>query len=405
MKIVIVVPWFPSSLEGSIESQQGIFEYRQLMKLAKRGNEFKVISIKWRGQCDYEFITDNIEVYRISSAFTFPKIRYPVPKFITFSRKIKQVYRNWNPDLIIYSHMIYLTTLPIFWLKKPLSVPSIVTTDAFPGISWFWGNKIVDGIGYLYSMLIGRRIFPLADGVQLMSSKLSEYAEKLNISRSKIFDVPRGVDTELFRPINDQGRLRSELGTREDDIVVLYVGRLDLVKGVTYLLQASKRVLPKRDNLKFLIVGDGSLRREFERFAQSLLPNIIFTGWRNDIPRLMNIADIFILPSLSEGAANVVMEASASGLPVIATEVGEVPQIVANGETGILIKPKDVDGLVSAIEKLIAEPLLAKKMGEAGRKRIEQKYSWEVICDKLEKAYRDVVERFKASRDLPEVKD
>jgi glycosyltransferase involved in cell wall biosynthesis len=89
------------------------------------------------------------------------------------------------------------------------------------------------------------------------------------------------------------------------------------------------------------------------------------------------------------------MEASASGLPVVATAVGEVPQIIADGETGRLVKPKDVDGLVEQIEAIIDNPLLGKKMGEAGRKRMEQRYSWKIICEKLEKAYQEVIDRSK----------
>ncbi|MDI6814526.1 MAG: glycosyltransferase [Dehalococcoidales bacterium] len=87
------------------------------------------------------------------------------------------------------------------------------------------------------------------------------------------------------------------------------------------------------------------------------------------------------------------MEASASGLLVVATAVGEVPQIVSDGETGMLVKPKDVDGLVKGIETIIDNPLSGKKMGEAGRRRMEEKYSWEIICDKLEKAYQEVIDR------------
>jgi len=391
MKICQVIPWFPSLSVDTLESRQGIFDYRQTLELRRRGNEFKIISIKWRGQSHYELIEDNVEVYRVPSIFVFPKIRYPVPNFIALSGKIKEICGDWKPDLIIYSHMIYLTTLPIFWLKNRLDIPSIVTTDVFPGISWFWGNKIVDGIGYLYSMLIGRRAFKLADGVQFVNSELEEYAGRLNINGGKTFSITRGVDTGLFMPRNDQGHLRRELEIGENDTVVLYVGRLDLVKGVRYLLEASKRVLSTHRNLKFLIVGDGGLRQEYERFARPFVPNIIFAGWRDDIPRVMNIANIFVLPSLSEGAANVAMEASASGLPVIATRVGEVPQIVSDGETGILIKPRDVNALAEAIEKLIDNPSLAEEMGEAGRKRMEEIYDWEIVCDKLERAYQKVV--------------
>jgi len=390
----MVVPWFPSLRAKTVESQQGMFEYRQSMALVSRGNEFRIISLKWHGQSKSENIGENIRIIRTPILLTFPQIRYPVPNLITLTREIKKVCLEWQPDILIYGHLIYLTTLPILWLKNKLDVPTIVTTDVFPGISWFYGNKLVDGIGYLYSMTIGKTLLKQADKIQFLSSQLTEYVNRLSIERDKAFVVTRGVDTELFKPRDNQGHLRVELGIAENDAVILYVGRLDLVKGVTYLLQAVERILSKHSKVTFLIVGDGSLREKYEDFARPYSANIIFTGWRNDVPQLMNIADIFVLPSLSEGAANVAMEASASGLPVIATEVGEVPNIIADGETGILLKPKDVDGLTEALETLIADPSLARNMGKAGRTRMEEKYGWERICQSLEKEYQEVIESF-----------
>ena len=394
MKICHIAPWFPSMKPSTPESLQGIFEYRQILKHSERGHEFKVISIKWKGQSDYENINDGIEVYRIPYIFNFPTINYPIPNFIKLINEIKDICNNWHPDIIVYSHMEYLTALPSLYFKNKIKMPVIVTIDSLPGVTWFCGNKIVDTIGYLNSMLIGKRIFKVADGVQFLSSELYKYVPNLNIDKNKVFVITRGVDTELFKPRDGKDSFRKELGIEEEDVVVLYAGRLDLVKGVNYLLQAAKEIIPHYKNIKFLIVGDGSFREEYEAFAKSFSDTIIFTGFREDIPALMNISDLFVLPSLSEGAANVVMEASASGVPVIASKVGEVPQIVLDGETGILVKPKDVDGLVNALKKLIDDPLLAKEMGRPGRKRMEEEYSWEIICKRTESVYENVIESY-----------
>jgi glycosyltransferase involved in cell wall biosynthesis len=391
----MVVPWFPSLNADTIESQQGMFDYRQTMKLVGRGHEFRVISVKWRGQTTTETIGEGVKVRRLAPVFVFPRIRYPVPNLITFSRQIKNLCAVWKPDVLFFSHAIYLTALPALWLRK-LGIPVIVSTDAYPGLSWFYGNKLVDMVGYLYTRLVVRRIFKLADGVQLLNSQLYQQSDWVGLDNNKAFTITRGVDTNLFYPGNPPEGLRESLGINATDTVVLYAGRLDLVKGVGYLLQAAAKVLPRHPGVKYLIVGDGSLRKQYEEFAATLPPAIIFAGWRQDIPRLMNIADIFILPSLSEGAANVAMEASASGLPIIATAVGEVPEIIVKGVTGELVEPRDVDGLAYALEKLISNPLAAKKMGEAGRKRMEEKYTWEKICGALESEYRKVIDRFKA---------
>lgn len=393
MKICMVTPWFPNLKAKPLESQQGIFEYKQTMKLAERGTEFKVISIKWHGQSDHELIADNVEVYRVPSIFVFSQIRYPVPNFIALIREIKRVLNKENFDLIEFVNQLYLTSVPIFLVKKR-GIPIIVDVFAIPGDSWFYGDRIIDGIAHAYERIIGNGILKAADGILSENSSLYDYFSRIGIEANRIYAITKGVDTELFQPRITSNSFRSELGIKEKDVVILYVGRLDLVKGVNYLLQAAERILGDHNNIKFLIIGDGNLRREYEKFVKPLSHSIIFTGWRNDIPQLMNIADILVLPSLSEGAANVVMEACASGLPVIATEVGEVPQVVSDGETGVLIKPKDVDGLVEAMGKVIDNPSLARKMGEAGRKRMEKKYSWEIICDKLERAYQDVIDKY-----------
>lgn len=395
MKICHIVPWFPSVNPTTLESRMGIFEYRQIIKLNERGHEFKVISIKWSGQFEYEKINSGIDVYRIPYIFNFSKINYPIPNFIKLTKKIKEVYNDWHPDIIIYSHPEYLTALPTLYLRNKIQIPVLVITGSFSGVTWFCGNKIVDTVGYLHSMLIGKRIHKVADGIQFLNSGLCNYISKLDINVNKVFVLTRGIDIELFKPREVNNSQKSGLGIKDDDIVILYVGRLEPVKGVNYLLQAAKEVIPHYKNIKFLIVGDGSSRSEYETFAKSFSDNIIFAGFREDIPALMNISDIFVLPSLAEEMSNVVMEASASGLPVISTEVGAVPQIVLDGKTGILVKPMDVDGLVSAFKRLIDNPVLINEMGREGRQRMEEEYSWEIICKKIEDAYENMLNNYK----------
>lgn len=394
MKICYIVPWFPSLNQNTLETQQGIFEYRQVMKLNERGHEFKVISVRWKDQPEYEKISETVSVYRIPYIFDFTKkIRFPIPNLIKLNNRIKEVHNNWNPDLMVYSHAEYLTSLPILYLKNRMKVPSIVAIDTLHGVSWFYGNIIVDIGAYLHSMLIVKRILRLADGIHLIGSELCKYTSKLSINKNKTFIITRGVDTKLFKPTDAKEDLKEELGIKSEEIVILYVGRLDKGKGVDYLLQAAMEMIPLYKNLKFLIVGDGSLRQEYERFAKSFSNNISFTGFRKDVPDLMNISDIFVFPSTrrSDGSPNVILEASALGLPVVTTDIGEASKFVLNGETGIVINPKDLQGMVNGITKLIEDMQHAKKMGDAGRKRMEENYSYDIICKKIEDAYQNVI--------------
>lgn len=396
MKICHVAPWFPSSNAKTMESQQGIFNYRQIMKLSDRGHEYKVISVKWRGQTDYEVVNGNVEVYRVPHISLFRSIRYPIPNLLQLNRQIKEVCQKGSIDLIEFITVDYLTTLP-FFLAKKLGIPILVHVFGIPGFFWSYGDKIVDTIAYIYNRLIGTPIFKSADGILTDNPLHHNYFSRIGINANKIYVVTKGVDTGLFKPRAADESLRFELGIKSNDAVILYVGRLDLIKGVNYLLQAAKTILSQYEYVKFIIVGDGSLRKQYEEFVGPFSGNIVFTGFREDIPALMNIADIFVLPSLSEGAANAAMEASSSGLPLIATNVGGMPEVVSDGQTGILIKPKDVGGLVKAMERLIDNRALARKMGQRGRERMEERYNWEIICDKFEKMYRDIIDSSRTS--------
>jgi glycosyltransferase involved in cell wall biosynthesis len=388
MKILFVTPWFPTANANSTESRQGLFEYRQAMEMIKRGHEYVIITVQWRNQPTYEYFCDQIKVYRLKPLYVFPKIRYPIPNLIKLDKKIRILCDNWKPNIIVYSHMAYLTAFPVIWLKK---VPSIVTTDGFPGISWFYGDKIVDFVGRIYSKLVIKKMIKSSQGLQLLSNKLLNDETKLNVTFRNVFDCSTGVNIDLFKPGDNRNDGRNNLNLNNNDFIILYVGRLDLVKGVGYLLEAAKNIIQKYSKAKFVLVGDGSLRQEYEKLVKPFQSNIIFLGWREDIPQLMRLSDIFILPSLSEGVPNVIMEAGASGLPVIATDVGGVSQLISHGENGLLVKPKDSMSLTMAIDKLIKEPSTACQMGESGRKIMVNNYSWETICNKLESGYNKAI--------------
>ena len=390
MKICSVVPWFPSIDAENLESRQGIFEYRQAIELHKRGHQFRVISLRWSGQQEQEVINTDFIVYRVP--YYFSSMRYPLPRFVKLGKKIREVCDNWSPDLVIYNHMEYLTAVPSLYLRAKINAPVVVTTDGIPGVTGAFGNRIVDLGGYLYALLIGKRIFRLADGIQLMNSELYKYVAKLNIDSHKIFTITRGVDTELFKPHDGDPQLRQELGIEPDDVIILYVGRLDIIKGVDYLMKAIERIASSHQNVKFLIVGEGSLKAKYESLCVPLKGKVIFTGFRKDVPQLMNISHIFVLSSLMEGSPNVILEASSSGLPVVCTAVGEAREFVLDGESGFLVSPRDTEGLTEAIIKLMESPSLRQQMGYVGRKRVEERFSWKLIARRLEEAYQGVIE-------------
>jgi glycosyltransferase involved in cell wall biosynthesis len=121
--------------------------------------------------------------------------------------------------------------------------------------------------------------------------------------------------------------------------------------------------------------------------AMQLSEDVIFTGIRQDVPNILGLLDVFVLPSLWEGLPIALLEAMAAGLPVVATAVGGTPEVVVEGETGFLVPPRDPEALAEAILRLLREPDLRRRMGEAGRKRVAEHFSVEQMVQKTEALY------------------
>ena len=389
LKIGMVIPWFPSNVSG--EKLLGIFYYRQAKKLVEMGHEIFIITIQRPNMPKFE-IMDGISVYRFPS-YTISKIGYEIPNFLKLTQIIKKVCNEHKLDVLEFATPDFLTSIPALYIKKWINIPIIVTVNGLPGISWFSGNKIVDGVGYLYTNLIGKRIIKAGDGVRLLSSSLYDNLLKFGVDGERMKTIHRGVDTTVFHPYYNGYDVRKELGIREKDFFILFVGRLIKMKGVEYLIRAVKDLIPLYTNLKLGIVGDGDAREEYERMASSIKENVIFTGYSSDAYRFMCAADIVVLPSLCEGCPNIVLEAMACGTPVIASRVGAVQDIIENDRTGIIVEQKDVEGLKKTLVRLIEDQELARKMGEGGRERVEKEFTWDAVCKKLEKFYKDTLER------------
>jgi sugar transferase (PEP-CTERM/EpsH1 system associated) len=205
----------------------------------------------------------------------------------------------------------------------------------------------------------------------------------------KVQTIRNGVDTEKFHP-----RLRDEkgLGTRsEGGIVIGTVGRLDPIKRQDLLLQAFSKLDPDARKVKLLLAGEGPERKRLETLRDGLPggDRISFLGEREDVPELYRIMDIFVLPSRNEGMSNTILEAMASGLPVIATAVGGNPELVRDGRTGILIAPDSVDAIRDAIQHYVENPEIRRIHGANAREEAVDRFSLKRMVEEYENLYRD----------------
>jgi len=229
------------------------------------------------------------------------------------------------------------------------------------------------------------------DRIVAVSEVIEAELLRVMISRGKIAVIDNGIDITRFRP--DQGlreRARRDMGIPQEAIVIGWVGRISKEKGLDILMETARPILEDRHDVIILLVGDGPLRQSLESAHSS--SGIRFAGLRNDTPACYAAFDIFALPSLNEGLPMVVLEAMASGLPVVASRVGAIPKVVEHGETGFLVEPGRPDLLEAAIGKLIKDRIESRQMGSKGRERVEHNFSSAVMAGNYEVLYRQVME-------------
>lgn len=396
MNIGTVIPWFPSpSLAGSF---LGNFQYSQSKKLVEMGHNVVVIAIRRPGMPEFENI-DGISVYRLP-AYTIPRIRYDMPNFIRLTGLISDICLRHQLGLVEFFSSDFLTSIPAIYIKKKIDRPVVVVVNGLPGISWFSGSRLIDVMSRIYTNLVGMRVIKSADGLRLLQDSLHNDLSRFGIDKNRMKTIHQGVDIGIFYPRRDN-LVRTELGFSKEDFLVLYVGRLVKpleMKGTRYLIEAVRDLLPVYRNIKLVFVGDGDGRAENEELAGAIKNSVRFTGYRNDVYNFMSAADVLVLPSLSEGCPVVVLEAGACGTPVIATRVGAVPELIEDGKTGIIISPRSPEEIKRALVHLLENPSLRQRMGEQARVRMEERFTWDATCKKLEGLYQEVINNYKRKK-------
>jgi len=211
------------------------------------------------------------------------------------------------------------------------------------------------------------------------------------ISPGKIRIIYNGVETPNVNV--ESSSVRRDLGIALDAPVIGVVANLRPMKGYDTFLKAARMILDEVENARFLIVGGGPLEDELKALAFKLgiWPQTIFTGFRDDVPNLLATMDVFVLPSLWEGVPMALLEAMAMAKPVVATEVGGIPEIVIDGVTGLLVPPRDPDALAEAIIALLQDRERAEAMGQAGRERVEKYFTVERMVQKTEALYEELI--------------
>jgi glycosyltransferase involved in cell wall biosynthesis len=235
---------------------------------------------------------------------------------------------------------------------------------------------------------LDRMLFALAQAVIVNSMAVGRRFP--HPSHAKVHVIHNGVDLAHFSPRQPPLGLRSSLGISAGARIVGSVGRFVPYKGYSHLLEAARLVEHALPDTHWILVGDGEERPNLETQArkQGMQRQIHFAGWREDIPEILSLCDVFALPSLAEHFGRVLIEAMAMGKAVVATNAGGVPEIVTHGETGLLIPPGNSTALAEALLTLLQDPSLSARLGLAARRRAEACFSLSRHVEAVESVYR-----------------
>lgn len=303
----------------------------------------------------------------------FVSLRKPPGHAARLYPRLMQLFRQMRPAIVHTRNLAALECqVPAWWAGVPVAVHGEHGRDV----------DDLDGSRRRYQWM--RRAYrPFVDQYVALSCDLAGYLrQRVGVPERRVAQIYNGVDIQRFHPA---GGARAVLpGSPFNDptlFVVGTVGRMQTVKAQTLLASAFARALALRpalrSRLRLVMVGEGPLRAE----AQALLAAAgaadlaWLPGERADVPDVMRGLDCFVLPSLAEGISNTILEAMATGLPVLATRVGGNAELVVEGETGVIVPSGDTEAMAQALVALAGDPDRAKAMGQAGRARVERQFS------------------------------
>ena len=256
----------------------------------------------------------------------------------------------------------------------------------------------LDGSNWKYRLL-RRGLNPLIHRYITVSRDLQQWLiNDIGITERRVVQIYNGVDQQRFMPRSASRPALAPTGFLPDKgIVVGTVGRLAEVKDQKTLLRAVHLLLNRqpelRDRVRLVLIGDGPLFAELQRLTAELgIDDLVWMpGDRSDIPELLRLLDIFVLPSLAEGISNTVLEAMATGLPVIATRTGGNPELVEDGRNGYLVPVADPAALADTLAKMITDTSATRHMGAEGRRFVDETFNWDRTVQQYLSIYDEVL--------------
>ncbi len=228
------------------------------------------------------------------------------------------------------------------------------------------------------------------DGFVTTGEKIREHLIGIGVPPDRIVSIPTGVDGDRFSPAVSGEAVRRELGLLPGQRVIASIGVLRGTKRVDLFVDVAARLFAGDPSLRFLIVGEGPKEAEIRGLIdeRGLTDAVRLLGHRPDIPEILAATDVMVMTSVKEGLPQVVLQALAAGRPVVASPVGAIPEVVVDGETGLLCPPGDAEAFAQAVRRLLDDPASGARLGEAGRRVVLAKHSVAAMGERTEGFYR-----------------
>jgi len=326
------------------------------------------------------------------------KAQHAEPKFApaleTLSIGLAMARDHVDAD-VAHAHTWY-ADMAALWIRTLYRIPLVVTLHSMEPLRPWKADQL--GSGYLLSTWIEKTAVEGADRVIAVSAKMrDDIIQYFQADPKKVVVIHNGIDPDRFRRTDRRDAL-AKWGVTEP--YVLFVGRITDQKGIFHLLEAAPKMPP---GVQVVLCASAPDTPEIEQRLKTALPQHPNVKWIpamvpvEEVVQLYSHAAVFACPSVYEPFGLINLEAMACGTAVVASAVGGILEVVEDGVTGLLVPPARPDDLASAIRKMLDDPARARQMGAAGRKRVEDKFSWASVAQRTEGVYRDAIEEFKRS--------
>lgn len=389
MRITYITQSYPPMISGA-----AIVVERLAQGMAERGHPTLVLAASDKGQAYIE-VTDNLRIVRLDS---FPNPKRANQNYASLSfHIIANEFKSFEPDILHIHDMLYLGIEGIY-IAHSMKIPVIGTVHQLP---WFINaylpdypmlKESIEGSLWAYSRWLSKQCDAMVVPTQTIAQTIQSEAGL------KTLVISNGVDLSHFSPhplhTDEKERLCRKYNLDPKKPIILHVGRLDVDKNIEVVIYAAEKTL-ELTNAQLFVVGDGECKNSLQNLANGLgiSEHCHFPGFisaNGDLPGIYRMADVFTTMSEIETQGLVLLEALASGLPVVAAEATCIPELVKNGVNGFLIPPDDVDVLAKRLTQLISNPAFAKEMGSAGRELVKT-HAIQYSLDKHENLYKKYV--------------